>query len=282
MASVVFTAYGDNNMVNSGLKVLVGNDDGINSEGIDILTKYAKNLGEIMVIAPETQQSAKGKSMTFDKPIRINKAKTISGYPAYSYNASPSDSIIIYEHLMGQPDVVLSGLNAGDNTSIHSIMTSGTCAVAMEAGLKDIPAFAFSIVVPPTHYFSNEIPGDIEKAAEIAIEITRAFLDQVNPDFWKKVMFVNVNFPDKISKTTKIKLTEIETYKYDNHLIEKVDPKGEKYYWLWGNIIQGFDKNKDSAQLFFSKNITVSPVSMVDTDYLFGESSKVVEILDII
>ncbi|MHA2251288.1 MAG: 5'/3'-nucleotidase SurE [Candidatus Kariarchaeaceae archaeon] len=264
-------------MGESNIKILVGNDDGVISVGIDILSKYAKEWGNVTIVAPETQQSAKAKSLTFDKPIRLNHAKTDSGIDAYAYNASPADSMLIYQHLEGRPDVVLSGINAGDNTSIHSILTSGTCAVAMEAGLKDIPAFAFSLDAPEEYFFGTEMPYDINQIGKISITIAKAFLEGVKPDFWEKVIFVNVNFPDTINEDTKLVVVELETYKYNNYLIERIDPKGENYYWLWGDKRDGFDKNKDCYKLYKEKYITITPVSMIKTDYLFNESKRIVE-----
>lgn len=268
-------------MTKTNLKILISNDDGVNNIGIDLLGRYAMKWGNVTIIAPETQQSAKGKSLTFDKPIRINKAKTQSGLDAYAYNASPADSIMINEHINGTPDIVLSGINAGDNTSIHSILTSGTCAVAMEAGLKDIPAFAFSIIVPSNYYFGTEIPGDIEKAAEISINIAKSFINQVKSDFWEKVMFININFPEKIVESTEIVVADLETYKYDNYLVERTDPKDEKYYWLWGKLRNEFDESKDSSRLFKDNCITITPVSMIETAYLMNETRRVVNHLSI-
>ncbi|MHA2028844.1 MAG: 5'/3'-nucleotidase SurE [Candidatus Kariarchaeaceae archaeon] len=262
------------------LNILIGNDDGIQNTGIDFLSRYAEKWGNISIVAPASQQSAKGKSLTFDKPIRMNQAKTQSGLPAISYNAKPADSINIHEHLGGKPDVVLSGINAGDNTSIHSILTSGTCAVAMEAGLQDIPAFAFSIVVPSSYFFGTEIPGDLDKAAELSIRIARLFMKEVNASFWKKVMFINVNFPQEINNKTPILTADLETYKYKNHLVERTDPKGDKYYWLWGTFREDLNSETDTSLLFHKKAITISPVSMVETDYLFAETRRVVDLLN--
>ena len=122
------------------MNILVGNDDGIQSSGLDQLALHAQQWGEVTVVAPERQQSARGKSMTFHKPLRVTPTHTASGIPGYASNASPADCMFIYQQFIGNPDVVLSGINGGDNTSIHSILTSGTVAVALEAGLQGIPA----------------------------------------------------------------------------------------------------------------------------------------------
>ncbi len=240
------------------MKILVSNDDGIKSMGIDVLARNMLSLGEIKVIAPHRQQTATGKSLTFHKPIRIFGDKTISGIDSLVHDSTPALSVIIYTEFYGIPDMVVSGINNGDNTSIHSILTSGTAAVGIEAGLLDIPAIAFSMDVPESLYFSNNNPGTLEMVGKIA----SIFASEFNKaKLWDKILFLNVNFPDKVDKNTDIVVTDLESYKYRNYLVEREDPKGEKYYWLWGKRRENFDKTKDFYNLFYNKKITVTPVT---------------------
>ncbi len=261
------------------MKILVANDDGINSVGIDVIAKYAREWGEITVISPKSQQTASGKGLTFHKPIRLNETQTVSGIPAFSYNTVPADSVIIFQHLNGPPEIVLSGLNSGENTSVHSILTSGTCAVAMEAGMKNIPSFAFSIDTPEMYFFKDEIPGNIDLAGKLSIQIAKKFLEIVDPKFWEDVIFVNINFPDTLNDQTEIVLCDLETHKYDNQLHEREDPKGDKYYWLWGNRRTKFKEGGDTSTVYNDKKISITPVSMKNHDFLFSESKKVIAYL---
>ena len=183
------------------MNIFIGNDDGIHSSGLDVLATHARQWGEVTVVAPEKQQSARAKSMTFHKLLRVSETQTVSGIPAYTCNASPADCLFIYHHFRGQPDVVLSGINGGDNTSIHSVLTSGTVAVALEAGLQNIPAFAFSMDVPEHLYFARDFSGDLDKAAELSIQIAQTFC-RASDAFWSHVTFVNVNFPQHIHAAT--------------------------------------------------------------------------------
>jgi 5'-nucleotidase len=258
-----------------GLNILIGNDDGINSSGLDMLAKYARRWGDVTVVAPEKQQSAQAKSMTFHKPLRVSETQTVSGIPAYACNASPADCMFIYHHFKGKPDAVLSGINGGDNTSIHSVLTSGTVAVALEAGLQNIPAFAFSMDVPEHVFFARDFSGDLEKAADLSIRIAQVFY-RASPEFWSHVTFVNVNFPDHIHDKTRLKIAELETYKYTNYLIERVDPRGETYYWLWGNKRTDLHQEKDSYQVYVEKNITITPVSFVSESAVFEEAHMLI------
>lgn len=260
--------------------IMIGNDDGINNIGIDALARKALDWGEVRIVSPEKQQSARAKSMTFHKPIRYFESETKSGIPAYAFNSTPADSIIIYKHIYGTPNLVLSGINSGDNTSVHSILTSGTAAVSMEAGLQNIPAFAFSMDVPDEYFFKDDFPGDLEIASTISIKIAKMLYEKLTRDYWEKVLFFNINFPDEISQTTKIELVELETYKYNNYLVERKDPKGENYSWLWGSKREDYDTTKDSYKVYFDKIITITPVGMEHTDYLFEMAKPIIDQLN--
>lgn len=263
--------------------IMVGNDDGIMSLGIDALAHEARKLGEIRIVAPITQQTARAKSLTFHRPIRVNEAKTISGIPALAYNSTPAVSIIIHNHFYSTPDVVLSGINSGDNTSIHSILTSGTAAVAMEAGLLGIKSFAFSMDVPDKFFYSNDVPGNIEIAAKWSIIIAKAYL-KASKQFWTSIMFINVNFPNQISDKSEVVVTELESSKYTNYLHSRQDPKGEEYFWLWGTKREDLDEKKDSYAVYEEKKISITPVifdhnpskfSKLSVADIFGEAKEI-------
>jgi 5'-nucleotidase len=262
------------------VNILVGNDDGIQSGGLDMLARSAQGWGDVTVVAPEKQQSARAKSMTFHKPLRVSKTHTASGIPGYACNASPADCLFIYQHFKGTPDVVLSGINGGDNTSIHSVLTSGTVAVAMEAGLQNIPALAFSMDVPEHLFFARDFAGDVERAADLCIRIAQAFY-HASRDFWSYVTFVNVNFPDHIQATTRLTVTELETYKYTNYLVERTDPRGETYYWLWGNKRTDLHHQRDSYHVYTEKNITITPVSFTSGRNVFAEAQTLISTITV-
>ncbi len=254
------------------MKVLVGNDDGFQSTGIDALARAALGLGEVKIIAPEKQQTATSKGLTFQRPLRIHKEKSSSGLDVMAYNGLPADAIAIYQHLEdGHPDVVVSGINGGENTSIHSILTSGTCAVAMEAGLRNIPSFAFSMDVPEEFFFSKKLPFDLDRAANLATDIVKVYLG-ASRQFWDRTLFVNVNFPHDLDDSSKIEVVDLETHKYKNYLYEREDPKGEKYYWLWGTKREHLDRDKDSYKVIFENTITITPVMLKSPVELIDEA----------
>lgn len=247
------------------MELMISNDDGVKSVGIDALAQEAKQMGKVIIVAPDRQQTARAKALTFHRPIRMEDSTTVSGIPAIAYDSPPAVSVIIYEHFYDKPDLVLSGINSGDNTSMHSILTSGTCAVAMEAGMKHIPAISFSMDVPDEYFYSNDVPGGLKIASKIAIQIAMEFI-KADKEYWNSFMFLNVNFPRDTNENTKIEFAELETYKYNNYLHERVDPSNRKYFWLWGTKREDFDTGSDSYKIYNEQIITITPVSLNGMD----------------
>ncbi len=243
------------------MDILVSNDDGVGSPGIDALARHAKSLGNPIIIAPGSQRSAGGKSLTFHKPLRMSKAQTLSGLHAYSMNGNPADSILLYNHVYQKdPDLVLSGINSGENSSLHSILTSGTCAVSLEAGLRNVPSFALSIDVPENMFFKPGQETKYDAVARIGVKLVQALL-KLPTSYWDQVLFINLNFPRQTTQDTPIKIVPPAKYKYVNYLIEREDPRGEKYYWLWGELRKDLEPNTDSFQVLRNRSIAVTPVS---------------------
>lgn len=244
---------------------MIGNDDGINSIGLDILVSNAEKYFKPNIVAPIHQNTGKGKSMTFNKPIRILDHKTRSNYSGKAYDGSPADGLFVHNFFYDKPDLVLSGINSGENTSIHSILTSGTVGLALEAGLQNIPSFAFSMDVPEIYFFKDDFPGELNKFAEIGVKIAKLLYDELSKASWERLLLVNINFPDTFSKNTKIEVVKPDNYKYVNYLRENKDPSGDPYYWLWGDKKETFDTQKDSYKIYNDKSITISPISFSDT-----------------
>jgi 5'-nucleotidase len=113
----------------------------------------------------------------------------------------------------------------------------------------------------------------LERAADLSLRIAQAFY-YASRDFWSQVTFININFPDHIQDTTRLILAELETYKYANYLVERTDPRGETYYWLWGNKRTDLDQQKDSYHVYMEKNITVTPVSFAGGNAVFEEANR--------
>ncbi|MFX0114355.1 MAG: 5'/3'-nucleotidase SurE [Candidatus Hodarchaeota archaeon] len=243
--------------------ILVTNDDGINAAGIQALVEELRDEDKVLVVAPESQRSGESKALTFQAPLRAKKANS-SLAPTYSINGTPADAVVLGSHLakrmFGQPPgLVVSGINAGENTSIHAIMTSGTCAAAFEAAIMGIPAVAFSRRVPPNEFFENGKVTDFQICAKHAKHIAQKILQNKLP---KGVAFLNVNFPADVSLDTPSLITKISPIGYTVDVQEIRDPRGTSVYWVWGPMKEEFEPGTDIYTLLVENKISITPISL--------------------
>jgi len=207
----------------SGARILVTNDDGIEAPGLRVLERVAHEFSQdVWVVAPETEQSGAGHSLTLTRPLRHRQ---LSGR-RHAVNGSPTDCVLlaIWQIMGGEkPDIVLSGVNRGGNLG-EDITYSGTVAAALEATLLSVPAIAFSQVTgardEPIHW------GTAERHAP---EILRMLTGIA----WPKDVFMNVNFPNRLAdQTTGIRIVAQGRREANYNLIALTDPRGNDYYWI--------------------------------------------------
>ncbi len=243
------------------LLIMVTNDDGVTSPGIIALADAASTLGSVMIIAPEGEQSAAGMSLTFHRPLRVTKVH-VGHRVCYAISGSPADSTMIGIHsiLPRRPDAVVSGINKGENLTIQDIFASGTVAAALSAALLGIPAIAFSMEIPQgkTIVHGRKDPR-FAIPAKIAAEILQEVLEHGMP---KGADMLNVNFPWGTSWRTRVKITSVETRKWRDSVVEREDPRGRPYYWLWGSRMPSFRKDSDAYAVHKLKAISSSPLSL--------------------
>jgi 5'-nucleotidase len=241
--------------------VMVTNDDGVQSPGIIALADAIARFSKVKVIGPESPQSAAGMSLTFHKPLRVNKL-IVGKHGYFAVSGSPADSVMVGVHkfLPRRPDVVVSGINIGDNITIQDILASGTIAAALQAALLGIPAIAFSMDVPEERTFllGTEYP-EFQSAARVAAQITREVLLGGLP---KGVDLLNVNFPWEMNPNTGVKITTVERRKYKDYVIERKDPRGRPYFWLWGARLGQVGVNSDAYAIQKEHAISISPISL--------------------
>ena len=209
------------------MKILVTNDDGILSSGIYALWEVAKEFGSVYVVAPNSQKSAAGHSITISKPLFVDKIKRRNGFEGTSVTGSPADCVKfgIKKILRNNPDLILSGINLGSNLG-NNIIYSGTVAAAMEGAMQNIPSIAFSIDSFNPKSFDNA-KSIIRQIINLAIEnkITKNFI-------W------NVNIPNcGIDQFKGIKVALQGNQYFNDDFDTRLDPKGNKYYWMVGNIV---------------------------------------------
>ncbi|MHA1967152.1 MAG: 5'/3'-nucleotidase SurE [Candidatus Hodarchaeales archaeon] len=247
--------------------ILLSNDDGIYSNGIRALAQEMHSRGwDVTVIAPRLQRSGEAKAITFDVPIRMQEIPLsyLDGKIGWRTTGTPADAVIhgVYQRSNGNLppfDLVVSGINTGENTSVHSILTSGTCAVSFEAALLGIEAIAFSIDVDESLFFDDRAePPGLQVAANNACEIILKVLEHGLP---KGVAFLNVNFPDTITEKTPIEICRMAMSKYRDYTIEKQDPRGVPYYWIWGTMLE-LSENTDAYVVKTKKVTSITPITL--------------------
>lgn len=246
------------------MKILISNDDGINSLGIYALAKSLKEIGDVTVVAPITEQSAVGHAITMKTPLRVVEHFINGEFFGYAVEGTPADCVKmgIRNILKSPPDIVVSGINHGSNTAIN-IIYSGTVSAAREAAIMDVPAVAFSI--------TSHISRDFSYASKVAKDIVQEVVKNSLPIG----TCLNVNIPAVPENEIKgVLLTKQSKSKWDDIYEERVDPYGKSYYWLTGSLVE-VDDNLETDQFAIKNNyVAVTPIHFDLTDYKTYENMK--------
>ena len=214
--------------------ILVTNDDGISAPGLRALTNAVKDLGIVIVVAPDKPQSGMGHAITIGHPLRLTAVETFGGIEAYQCSGTPVDCVklAVDKVLHRKPDICLSGVNHGANHSIN-VIYSGTMSAALEASIESIPSIGFSLL-------DYSIEADFTGAAYFA----NLLVKQLIGEKIDKHLCLNVNIPASPRELLKgLKVCRQAYAKYEERFDERHDPTGRKYYWLTGEF-QNFDKGK--------------------------------------
>lgn len=232
--------------------LLVTNDDGIQSPGLHALAEGLRQVGNVVVVAPDRERSAVGHALTLHAPLRAESLR--DGWMAV--DGTPTDCVNLGIHglLERRPDLVVSGINRGGNLG-DDITYSGTVAAAMEATLMGVPAFAISLVEGP-YPLEAFFP-----AARVAARVAQMILDQGLP----ADTFLNVNVPR--NWTGEVVFTRQGKRLYNEVVVENVDPRGRKYYWIGGGEL-GFEDAPGSDFYAVQRgSVSVSPLHLDLTNY---------------
>lgn len=235
--------------------ILVTNDDGYQAEGINALAKALKKIGDVLVVAPLSEQSATSHSLTLRKPLRCREiAKDF-----YAIDGSPTDcvNLAVNFFLKGhRPDILFSGINHGFNLG-DDIHYSGTVSAAVEGGIFGVPSVAVSTCGTAAIF---------EPAADFAVKIAKLILKERIPSG----IILNVNVPGVQKKKIKgYKITFQGKKNYSNITNEKIESEGDKYYWICGDD-SGFDDIPGSdCNAIGSDFISISPIRVNITEHDF-------------
>jgi 5'-nucleotidase len=252
--------------------ILITNDDGITAPGIHSLVKAVKDLGDVVIIAPDKPQSGMGHAITIGVPLRLDKVKDFfDGAEAWQTNGTPVDCVklAVDKILHRKPDICLSGINHGANHSIN-VIYSGTMSAAMEASIESIPSIGFSLL-------DYSIEADFTAAEFYVHKIVKSLLERK----MQKHFLLNVNIPAvPLDLMNGIKVCKQTYAKYEEDFDERLDPHGRKYFWLTGEF-KNFDTGEDTDVWALEHNyVSVVPVQFDLTNYtLKKELEKTWDIL---
>jgi len=238
--------------------ILVTNDDGYTAPGIQNLVEAVKDLGKIVVVAPDKPQSGMGHAITIGQPLRLHKVHNFGDIEAYSCTGTPVDCVklAVDKVLHRKPDLCLSGVNHGANHSIN-VIYSGTMSAAVEAAIESIPSVGFSLL-------DYSIEADFAGARKYA----RLIVEKMLATDMDQHTVLNVNIPAMPPNLLKgIKICRQAYAKYEEDFIERQDPHGRMYYWLTGEFVN-FDKGKDTDVWALANGyVSVVPVQFDLTHY---------------
>lgn len=243
--------------------ILITNDDGITAPGITALVDAVRDLGKIVVIAPDKAQSGMGHAITIGTPLRMVQVNYFGdNIEAYSCSGTPVDCVklAVDKILHRKPDICLSGVNHGANHSIN-VIYSGTMSAALEAAIESIPSVGFSLL---DYSLEADFSGPKKYARLIVQQILEKPVD--------RHLCLNVNFPAVSADELKgLKICRQAYAKYEEDFDERTDPTGKKYYWLTGEFVN-FDKGEDTDVWALNHNfVSVVPVQFDLTNYKLKE-----------
>ncbi len=232
--------------------ILVTNDDGINAPGIRTLISIVKDIGDVIVVAPDSPQSGMGHAITINSTLHSSRiTPKNSEIIEYSCSGTPADCVklAINELMPRKPDLCVSGINHGSNSSIN-VIYSGTMSAAIEAGIEGVPAIGFSLL----DYSWN---ADFSQSKDFIRKIT---LNSLNNGIPKGVV-LNVNIPAvKKSEIKGVKICRQAKAYWIEEFDKRKNPLGQEYYWLTGKFVNK-DKGEDTDEWALKNNyISIVPV----------------------
>jgi 5'-nucleotidase len=241
-------------------RILLTNDDGINADGLQALYKALKGVGEVTIVAPDSERSAVGHAITLSDPLRVKPIEK----DIYSTTGTPADCVklAIRAILKQKPDIVISGINLGPNTG-YSVLYSGTVSGATEGVILGIPSIAVSL--------GTFTDPDYSVAAHYAKKIAFKVLKEGLP----KGILLNVNVPAvPKSKIKGIRITHQSKKAFIEKFDKRIDPRKHIYYWLTGEVIDLEGEESSDIDAINANYISITPLHCDMTDYGYLEKIK--------
>ncbi len=249
--------------------ILLSNDDGVFSTGINVLRKFLSEIADVWVVAPDREKSASSHSLTLHRPLRVKQIEE----KVFAVDGTPTDAVIlgVNKILPSKPDMVISGINEGPNLG-DDITYSGTVAAAMEGTILGYPSVALSLAVGEFRNFAA--------ASKVALNIVKWVHENGLPEG----TLLNVNVPDvkEYSRIKGVKWTRQGKRIYTDYIYELRDPRGNIYYWIGGFPVDEDPQlgNGEDTDIVAVKSgyVSITPIKLEMTDFAFLEKAKKVEI----
>lgn len=238
------------------MRILLTNDDGIYAPGIAALKRHSSALGDVTVVAPDSECSAAGHSITLDRPLRVREVYVGDALLGYSVDGSPADCVKIgvQQVLSELPDLVISGINSGANVGIN-VLYSGTVAAALEGAILGITSVAVSLL--------SSKKSDFDVVAGLAVDVIGQILER-GP---ASGSLFNVNFPTHSpDRIVGVCVARQSTVSYENGFDMRTDPRGGRYYWMTGEMTSGKLPADCDMALLEAGYVTVTPLQFDLTD----------------
>lgn len=239
--------------------ILITNDDGVTAPGIRSLIEAVHDLGEVIVVAPDSPQSGMGHAITIGKPLRLDEVDIFHdlGIKAWQSSGTPVDCVKLAHDVIlhRKPDICLSGINHGSNAAIN-VIYSGTMSAAMEAAVEGIPSAGFSLQ-------DFNFDADFSVAKEVAREVTKKMLAEHMPEHF----LLNVNIPKVTKEDFKgTKICRQADAKWSENFVKRKDPRGRDYFWMTGKFVnrdRGMDTDIEALDNGYA---SIVPVRIDFTD----------------
>ncbi len=238
------------------MRILVTNDDGYRAEGLRTLATAVRPLGDVRVVAPDREQSGTSHSLTLHNPLRV-KAR---GEGVHAVDGTPTDCVILALGMLldERPDVVLSGINHGQNLG-DDVLYSGTVAAAMEATILGVPGVAISVV------------GSGEHLAAWGPVVAR-LLGRLLPREIPKETVLNINLPPIPPAEVKgVRVTSLGRREYLGSIVRGEDPNGREYFWIGGGESRWWGGPDSDFRAIHEGYVSVTPLHLDLTNYKLGE-----------
>jgi 5'-nucleotidase len=243
------------------MRILISNDDGVFSPGLIALAEVASQFGDVVIFAPDFEQSAVGHAITIQRPLQYHRVKMIKGFETYWVNGTPADCVAMGLYHLGGADLVLTGINLGSNLG-SDVWHSGTVAAAKQGVFLGVKAIAFS----------QEVNGEeptYEKQKPYVARVIELLTSGDQPGL------VNVNLP---LEPVGIRWTHQSVRQYNGQVIEGQDPVGRRHYWF--SAIPLTNPDEDSDRWAVENNlVSLTPIrlSLTDEEWLGRLSGRPVE-----